>query len=606
MKEWIADRINRLREEMKKSGVDVYYIATDDFHGSEFVGEYFKVREYLSGFTGSAGTLIVTMDEAVLYTDGRYFIQAEKELAGTGVRLMKEGMTGVPDINRYLYEIMQEGMTMGFDGRCVKAQLILSIKRFFDMRGRKIILNGNLNLADVIWTERPAISTDRVYILDEKYSGESAVSKLERIREWLAARKADVYIVSSLDDIAWTLNLRGSDVKYSPVFLAYMIITLDTAILYCGTGEGKDKKLLEVRDYLMECGVEIRAYDSIYSDISTFDSGDKHVILDYDKINYRIYSGIKGCRITNVINPTTQFKAVKNLCEIENERQAHIKDAVAYVKFLYWFKKELNTDAVLTEISVADRLCGQRMQMEGFVEESFEAISAYGSNGAIVHYSPDEESNAVIERKSFLLMDTGGHYLNGTTDITRTIACGELAEEEKIHYTLVLKGNLALGNAVFLEGTTGANLDILARQYLWENGLDYKHGTGHGVGYLLNVHEGPNNISFRLGNGKRISAGIQEGMITSNEPGLYLEGKYGIRLENMMVCRKREETEFGTFLEFETLTLVPFERSAIKSDMLTEKEKDTLNRYHKRIYDTLSEYLNQEEREFLREITKEC
>lgn len=608
-KEEVVRRIEQLRNLMKQNCIDVYYIPTDDFHGSEFVSEYFKSREYMSGFTGSAGILIITLEHAGLFTDGRYFLQAEKELEGTGIELFKAGMPGVLSINEFLLAHLESGMCLGFDGRCVNAQTAIRMKRFLEMRGKKINLRGDVDLVSYIWNDRPELPDEPAYILDLKYAGESAEHKLERVRAFMKSRQAHTFLLTSLDDIAWLLNIRGNDVKCNPVCLAYMIITEENAYFYCGTGCRNDRKIENIYDYLSERGITVKAYFDIYEDIKHMAECRKSgcVIADLDKVNYRLFYEISDCKILNVINPTTEFKAVKNDTEIENERQAHIKDAVAYIKFLFWFKKclEDNKHSNLTEISLAERLLEERKKMAGFVSESFEPIVAYGAHGAIVHYSPNESSNAEIGRKSFVLIDTGGHYMEGTTDITRTISCGELTEEEKYHYTLVLKGNLALGNAVFLSGTTGANLDILARRPLWEQGLDYNHGTGHGVGYLLNVHEGPNSIRYRIGSGKTASAVMKPGMITSNEPGLYITGEHGIRLENMLVCVKQDRNEFGEFLKFETLTLVPFERDAIIRDMLEDREMELLNDYHRRVYETISPYLNEAEDRFLKEITRE-
>lgn len=608
MKEDIVKRMEQFRKLMHQNGIDVYYIPTDDFHGSEFVSEYFKSREYMSGFTGSAGILIITREKAGLFTDGRYFLQAEKELDGTGIELFKTGMPGVLSINEFLLTHLESGMCLGFDGRCVNARTAIRMKRFFEMEGKKINLRGDVDLVSFIWENRPELPDEPACILDLKYAGESTESKLKRVRKFMKSRNAHTFVLTTLDDIAWLLNIRGNDVKCNPVCLAYMIITEEKAYFYCGTGMRNDKKLSSIYDYLDTNGITVKEYFSIYEDIKRIAECKKSgcVIADLDKVNYRLFYEISDCMIMNVINPTTEFKAVKNDTEIENERQAHIKDAVAYIKFLYWFKKRLKENKTdnLTELSLAERLLEERKKMDGFVSESFEPIVAYGPHGAIVHYTPDKYSNAVIDKQSFVLIDTGGHYLEGTTDITRTISCGELTEEEKYHYTLVLKGNLALGNAVFLSGTRGANLDILARRPLWEHGLDYNHGTGHGVGYLLNVHEGPNNIRYKIGSGKNISAEIKPGMITSNEPGLYITNRHGIRLENMIVCVEQNKNEFGEFLKFETLTLVPFELDAINREMLEDREIQLLNEYHIKVYKTISPYLNIEEKKFLKEITQ--
>ncbi len=609
MKKDIVKQLEKFRALMEQNGMDVYYIPTDDFHGSEFVSEYFKAREYLSGFTGSAGILIITKNRAGLFTDGRYFLQAEEELKDTGIELFKSGLPGVLSVNEFLFVNLEEGMCLGFDGRCVNARTAIQIRNFFEMNGKRIKIRGDLDLVSFLWEDRPKLPNEPAFILDLKYAGEDCLSKLNRVRTYMQSRNVPVFLLTSLDDIAWLLNIRGNDVKCNPVCLAYMIITMDNAYFYCGNGMKQDRKVCGIYDYLTENGIMVKEYFDVYKDISAIvhDEKNKCVIADLDKVNYRLFCEIADCRIMNVINPTTEFKAVKNNTEVENERQAHIKDAVAYIRFLYWFKKCLKGDKAepLTELMLAGRMLEERKKMEGFISESFEPIVAYGPHGAIVHYSPDKDSDAVIDNRSFVLIDTGGHYLEGTTDITRTIVCGELTEEEKYHYTLVLKGNLALGNAVFLSGITGANLDILARQPLWEQGLDYNHGTGHGVGYLLNVHEGPNSIRYKIGSGKNISAEMKPGMITSNEPGFYMPDEYGIRLENMIVCVERNTNEFGKFLAFETLTLVPFELEAVRMDMLEASEIQLLNEYHARVYERISPYLNTEEKQFLKEITRQ-
>lgn len=606
-KKQIKQRLDQFRNQMLEKKIDVYYIPTDDFHGSEFVSEYFKVREFLSGFTGSAGTLILTLQTAALFTDGRYFLQAEEELSGIGIDLYKTGMPGVPTMLEYLSSCLKDGMCLGFDGRCVNAGTVMVMIKQIRQAGKNITIDGESDLISSVWLDRPKLPNEPAYILDEKYAGESVAVKLEKVRQLMKVRNAHTFILTALDDIAWLLNIRGNDVKCNPVCLSYMILTMESAYFYCKTGERADVMLAPVYEHLIENGITIKSYFSVYEDIKKIDTTPEngYIIADLDKVNYRLFHEISIAKILNILNPTTTLKAVKNETEIKNEKNAHIKDAVAYIRFLYWFKKRLKENTELTELLLASKLLQERQKMEGFVSESFEPIVAYGAHGAIVHYSPDEESNLSIEPKSFVLIDTGGHYLEGTTDITRTIACGTLTEEERRHYTLVLKGNLALGNAVFLNGTTGANLDILARQPLWEQGMDYNHGTGHGVGYLLNVHEGPNNIRYKIGSGKNISAVIKPGMITSNEPGLYISGKYGIRIENMIVCKEKETNDFGTFFAFDTLTLVPFERDAIQTELLTETEIRLINEYHKKIYEIISPFLTDEEAAFLCEITKE-
>lgn len=610
MKNHIIERLNKLRNAMKSNGIDAYYIPSDDFHGSEFVSEYFKNREYFSGFTGSAGTLIVLQDEAVLYTDGRYFLQAEEELNGTGIELYKMGEQGVPSIKEYLAIKLSDKSVIGFDGRCVNTSFVLELKKYFDKKGIDVLINGNYDLANEIRGNDISLPNTEAYVLEEKYTGISSLVKMDKVREEMIKKKCNVFVLTSLDDICWLLNIRGNDIEYSPLVLSYMIITDNEAYFYCGSGNKDDEKLKNIYDYLESENIIIKPYDIFYEyiDVILGKMDNVRVIADTDKINYKVYEKISKYEIVNIINPTTNLKAIKNDIEITNEKNAHIKDGVAFAKFLYWFdgQKKIGFDkANLSEIDIAKRLYEERAKMEGFVEESFEPIVAYGKNGAIVHYSADELSNAVLENKSFVLIDTGGHYFEGSTDITRTISCGELTDEEKRCYTLVLKGHLALSKAVFLEGTTGANLDILARKPLWDEGLNYNHGTGHGVGYLMNVHEGPNNIRYRLGSGKNISKEIVPGMITSNEPGIYLEGKFGIRLENLIICKDKCNNSFGNFYEFENLTLVPFDLEAIDMNLLDEKEREILNDYHREVYEKISGYLEEEEREFLKEITKE-
>lgn len=620
----VKKRINEIRIFMSEKNIDVYYIPTDDFHGSEFVSEYFKAREYMSGFTGSAGTLIITKDSAGLFTDGRYFLQAEKELENTDIVLYRMGNEGVPSIVEFLDANMENGMVLAFDGRCVTAGFAISVKKYFEEKGKDISLKGDVDLVSYIWKDRPALPDSKPYVLDEKYCGESLSEKIDRVRKEMKNKNAKSFILTSLDDIAWLLNIRGDDIKCSPLVLSNMLITEDKAVFYCGSDKKPDEKTLNIYDYLHSNKIQIKGYFEIYDDIKKI-GNTLPVIADLDKVNFRLYSEIlntvnqcydtltdKKIRdgfisyhdaIIDIINPTTNFKAVKNSIEIENEKNAHIKDAVAYVRFLYWFKKKCDKKSI-TEQDIAKKLLEERKKMDGFISESFEPIVAYKEHGAIVHYSFDEYSNAHLDEKSFVLIDTGGHYLEGTTDITRTLSCGELSSEEKINYTLVLKGNLALGSAVFLEGITGAGLDILARRPLWEKSLDYKHGTGHGVGYLLNVHEGPNSIRYRLGEGKNVSAVMKPGMITSNEPGLYITGKYGIRIENMIVCKEKLKNDFGRFLEFETLTMVPYELDAIEEELLDSTEKRFINEYHSKVYKTLKSFLNEEEQIFLSEITR--
>ncbi|MFG6327743.1 MAG: aminopeptidase P family protein [Lachnospiraceae bacterium] len=589
----IKERIGQLRKLMKEAGVNAYLIETEDFHGSEYVGEYFKEREYMSGFTGSAGSLVVTMDRAALWTDGRYFLQAEEQLKGSGIELMKIGTEGTPGTKEFLLSQVKNGQTIGFDGRTISALYAEGLKKEADKRN--ISLNPELDLPDRIWTDRPRLKSKKVWELDTKYAGMDRIEKLTRVREMMKKENADVFVLSSIDDIAWLLNLRGDDVECNPVFLSYMIIFDEKAYLYADNKIFSDEILIA----LAKANVEIRGYNNIYKNLKTLTAD--NILLDEAKVNFAIINSIdKSKKIINRLNPTTLFKAVKTPVEMENMRKAHIKDGAAVTRFMHWIKKHAGKEEI-TEISGADKLEEFRRQQENYLGASFEPIFAYGEHGAIVHYSATKESNAEIKAEGFLLTDTGGQYLEGTTDITRTFALGELTKEQKKIYTLVLAGNLELGAAKFKENVRGCTLDMLARQPLWEHGLDFNHGTGHGVGFLLNVHEGPQRIAY----GAYDSEGFKEGMITSNEPGMYLAGQYGVRLENLTVCVKKEKNEYGQFLGFETLTMVPWDLEAVDKAYLTDRQVRLLNEYHKQVFDAVSQYMDDEELKWLKEATRE-
>lgn len=589
----IKERIGQLRELMKEAGVNAYLIETEDFHGSEYVGEYFKEREYMSGFTGSAGSLVVTMDRAALWTDGRYFLQAEEQLKGSGIELMKIGTEGTPGTKEFLLSQVRNGQTIGFDGRTISALYAEGLKKEADKRN--ISLNPELDLPDRIWIDRPRLKSKKVWELDTKYAGMGRIEKLTRVREMMKKENADVFVLSSIDDIAWLLNLRGDDVECNPVFLSYMIIFDEKAYLYADNKIFSDEILIA----LAKANVEIRGYNNIYKNLKTLTAD--NILLDEAKVNFAIINSIdKSKKIINRLNPTTLLKAVKTPVEMENMRKAHIKDGAAVTRFMHWIKKHAGKEEI-TEISGADKLEEFRRQQENYLGASFEPIFAYGEHGAIVHYSATKESNAEIKAEGFLLTDTGGQYLEGTTDITRTFALGELTKEQKKIYTLVLAGNLELGAAKFKENVRGCTLDMLARQPLWEHGLDFNHGTGHGVGFLLNVHEGPQRIAY----GAYDSEGFKEGMITSNEPGMYLAGQYGVRLENLTVCVKKEKNEYGQFLGFETLTMVPWDLEAVDKAYLTDRQVRLLNEYHKQVFDAVSPYMDDEELKWLKEATRE-
>ncbi len=523
----IKERINCLQKLMKENDIQAYIIPTDDFHSSEYVGDYFKCREYMSGFTGSAGTLVVLEERAYLWTDGRYFLQADKQLEKTGIVLMKSGQSDVPIIEEFLKRELKEGDTIGFDGRTISKNF--ADKLLERIKEKNIKINGTVDLVNIIWKNRPEISKEQVWQLDIKYAGISRKEKMKKIREKMKEAGADVFIDAALDEIAWLLNLRGNDIAYTPVFLSYMIIREDRAIL-CIHREVISEK---IEDELKEDGIAIAEYEEIYKLADEISDKEK-VLYDSGSINYNLYNSInKNATIINRESPIALMKAMKNPVEVENIKKAHIKDGVAMCKFIYWLKKNVPLGNV-SEISAAEKLVEFRAQMDGFLDQSFAPIFGYGEHGAIIHYSATEETNVVMKDKGLCLIDTGAHYYDGTTDVTRTVVLGELTKEEKEAFTIVLKGNLNLANTTFVYGTTGANIDCVARRPLWEKGMDFNHGTGHGVGYILGVHEGPQNISKN----SKSKTKLEDGMIVSDEPGFYKEGKFGIRHENLLLCKK--------------------------------------------------------------------
>jgi len=592
----IIQRLERFRQLMKQHNIDAYIIPTDDFHLSEYTGEYFNSREFMSGFTGSAGTLVVTAKEAGLWTDSRYFLQAAKELSGSTIQLFKQEGAGVPDIGEYLFETLDEGDQVGFDGRVISAHFGGKLKQ--RLGSKKIVIKHELDLVDRIWEDRPPLPKNKLYGLDLAYTGLSALEKLLRLREDMTVDDVTVHILTSLDDIAWLFNIRGSDVPYNPVVLCYAVIKKDSAILFIDV----HKLDYQVKEMLLGLGVAVKDYNDIYNYISTMCSSEV-VLLDKNKVNYSICQSLPdGIKVINRMNPTTIFKAVKTKVEINNTRIAHIKDGVAVTKLMYWLKSNIGKIKI-SEKSACDYLESARRAHENFVELSFPTICGYQEHGAIVHYQVSKESDSSLDAEGLLLVDSGGHYLEGTTDITRTIALGPIDQGIKKQFTAVLKGMLSLSDIRFLYGSTGLNLDILARAPLWELNLDYKHGTGHGVGHLLNVHEGPNNIRWRQTHAQP-SIVLEEGMITTNEPGIYIEGSHGIRIENEMLCQTAEENEFGKFMYFETLTFAPIDLDAIEAEDLSELDKKHLNTYHQLVYEKISPYLADDEKAWLKNYTR--
>ena len=585
-----------LRACMKKKGVDYYLIPTDDFHSSEYVGSYFKCREYISGFTGSAGTLLVSENWAGLWTDGRYFIQAAQQLENSGITLCKMGEPGVPTIEGYLKQNLEKDMVLGFDGRCVNTNTFKKLKNITEENNAQICCE--MDLVGDVWDSRPALSAKPVFELPLNLTGQCREEKIKNVREEMKKEQADTLILSSLEDICWLLNIRGGDVDCNPVVLSFAAITQEKFVLFIN----ETVLSQEIRKNLESAGISFQPYNAVYEYVKNLQAGSS-VMMNLGVVNSAIYASVpENVMLIDHVDPTELPKAIKNDVEVENFRIAHIRDGVAVTKFMYWLKQNIGKTE-MTEISAAEKLESFREIQENYLGPSFEPIVSWGYHGAIVHYSATEETDIPIQPSSFMLADTGGHYLEGTTDITRTFALGEMTEEEKEFYTLVLKGHLNLAAANFRYGCTGLNLDYLAREPFWARNMDYNHGTGHGVGYLLNVHEGPQGFRWRSV-GKNEAAVLEPGMITSNEPGIYLEGKFGIRLENLIVCVEGETTSYGRFLHFEDLTMVPFDLDAINTQMLTEREKMLLNCYHKKVYDTLAAHMTQEEAEWLKEATR--
>ena len=596
----IKERLAALKAAMKEADIDCYIIPTSDYHNSEYVSEYFMVRKYFSGFTGSAGTLVVLKDKAALFTDGRYFIQAAKQLQGSDITLMKMGEPKVPTLEEYVRQELKEGENIGFDGRVITAGDGLAFEKTAMEKGGKVIFH--LDLAEKIWKDRPALLFTPVFVLKEEYSGESCDDKLKRLREKMKEEGAAVHLLTTLDDIAWLFNLRAKDVESCPVLLSYAVITMDEAILFAGERAFDET----VRKYLAEHHITLKPYDDFYTYVADLvKTGPKEKLLVCEnRINYRLKKELGDAVIVDRANPTTLMKAVKNSTEQENLRKVHLMDGVAVTKFMYWLKTNVGK-VPMTEVSASDYLESLRGSNPTYIEPSFATICAYGANGAIIHYTATPESYSEIQAKGMLMVDSGGHYYEGSTDITRTFVLGEITEEMRQHFTLVARAMLRLKRTKFLYGCKGVNLDLAAREVFWEKGLDYKHGTGHGVGYLLNVHEGPNSFRYKVLPGSDNDWIFEEGMVTTDEPGIYIEGSHGVRIENELLCRKGEKNEYGQFMEFEDLTYVPIDLDGLDVSAMENSEIQVLNRYHRTVYEKLAPFFDGEELEWLKNATRE-
>ena len=590
-----SKRITALRAIMKREGIDYYYIPTADFHESEYVVEYFKARKFITGFTGSAGVAVIGQEEAWLWTDGRYFIQAAAQIEGSGFGLMKMGQEGVPTVMQYLGEKLQEGQCIGFDARVVNTN---DAKEFAKIAAKKHgSLKTDRDLLDEVWTDRPALIHQPADVLKDEFNGEATASKLARVREQMEKEEAQYHIISTLDDIAWILNVRGNDIPHVPVVLSFLVIGKEDAMWFVEENALSDA----VKEMAAECGITIRPYEDVYAYAATIPENST-VLLDKRKVNYRITNALsETVHIVSKANPSQLMKSIKNEIELENTRKAHLLDGIAVTKFMYWLKKNVGK-IPMDEVSVSDYLQSLREQMEGYRDISFDTIAGYNANAAMMHYKAEPDTAAKLEPQGMLLVDSGGHYDTGTTDITRTFVLGPISDIQKKHFTMVVKSNLNLANVKFLYGCNGISLDVICREPIWKENLDYQCGTGHGVGYLLNVHEGPNSFRWQYRPG--FDNPFEAGMITTDEPGIYLQDQYGIRTENELICFKGEKNQYGQFMGFENITYVPIDLDGIDKQYLNAEDVKQLNDYHKMVYEKISPYMTPEENEWLKEYTR--
>ncbi|GAA3663084.1 aminopeptidase P family N-terminal domain-containing protein [Asaccharospora irregularis] len=592
----IAKRIEELRSLMKEKNMDAYIVPTADFHQSEYVGEHFKARKFITGFSGSAGTAVITTTEAKLWTDGRYFIQAAKQIEGTGVELMKMGEPGVPSIEEYLEAKLPEKTVLGFDGRVVAMGEGQGYEAIVSAKNGSILYD--YDLIDSIWKDRPVLSEEPAFELGVEYAGETVASKLNRIRQYMKECGATTHILTTLDDICWTLNIRGNDIEFFPLVLSYAVITMDKMVVYINEAKLSD----EIKSNFAKDGIELRPYNDIYEDVKKIDKNEV-LLIDPSKLNYALYNNLpEGAQKVEKINPEILFKAIKNETEIKNIRVAQIKDSVAHVRFMKWLKENIGKEKI-TEISASEKLDSFRAEMGNFIRPSFEPISSFGEHAAIVHYTSSPETDVEFHEGTFYLSDTGAGFIEGSTDITRTFALGEVPAIMKEHFTLVAISNMQLANAKFMYGSTGQVLDILARKPFWDRNLNFNHGTGHGIGYLLNIHEAP--TGFRWQHRAHEAHPFEAGMIVTNEPGIYIEGSHGIRLENELLCQAGEKNEYGQFMYFEPITYIPMDLDALEPSMMSDEDKKLLNEYHKLVFEKVSPHLNDEEKEWLAKYTRE-
>ena len=585
----IKEKIEKLRSLMRERKIDAYIVQTSDPHQSEYLADFYKTREYITGFTGSAGVFVITANKAGLWTDSRYFIQAAKELENSGIDLYKMGVEGYPTYEEFLINEVSEFGRIGFNGLCFS---IADYKSLSKKMGNRMLVS-NLEYVEKIWEDRPAKPNGKVWIYEEKYTGESLKSKLNRLREEMKAKEYDYYFIGAPEDICYLLNIRGNDVDYNPVVLSYMLIS-DTRAYLCVE---EDKLDDDLKEYFKENDIDVQSYDYIFQLLKDI-KGQNRIFLDPTRTNVKVFDSINSnVRVSTGINITSWMKAIKNKVELENEEKAYLIDCATLVKFFNWVETGTHTGN-LTESIASKKLHDLRKENESFIEDSFETIAGYKENAAIVHYSPTKSFSKTLENKGLFLVDSGAHYLEGTTDITRTIALGELTEEEKTDYTLVLKSHMMLAECKFKNKTTGQRLDMIAKYPLWKSGKDFFHGTGHGIGFVLGVHEGPQSIS------QRSEIEFVEGMTTSIEPGLYIEDSHGIRIESEAYVKKEYENEFGKFLGFELLTYIPIDTRPIRKDLLENWEIEWINNYNKKCEEKLSSYLEGNDLLYLKESCK--
>ena len=584
------EKLASIREQMKEKGVDAYIIPSSDPHISEYLPDRYKCIAWTSGFTGSAGTLVITADFAGLWTDSRYFVQAGEQLEGTGFELVKLQVQGKPEYATWLAKQLKEGDTVAFDGNLAAVAVAQAVQQELQPLG--IHVNGHLDLLDPIWENRPALPLEKAYLLDEKTTGQSTASKIEAVKAKLKDKRVENHLVSSLDDLAWLLNIRGNDVHCNPVVLGFFLIQADKNTLFIADGKLSNEEVAS----LNASGVQVEDYEKAFDAVKSISNG--RILLDTKRTCFAFYDAVaNGVEIVEETNPSTNLKTVKNGVEIEHTRNAMVKDGVALTKFFKWLEEEVGKGE-LTEISIAEKLQGFRAENDGFVDISFDTIAGYLEHGALPHYKATEESNATLKPEGLLLVDSGGQYKDGTTDITRVVSLGNIKAEEKTDYTLVLKGTIEGSQAIFPKGTRGYSIDAITRRPIWEQLRNYGHGTGHGVGFFLNVHEGPQVFNMAA-----IDILIEEGMITSIEPGLYREGQYGIRIENLVLSKAVESNYFGDFMDFETLTICYIATDLVDKSLLDQKHIDWLNRYNAWVFEKLSPKLDEEHAAWLKEKT---